>query len=67
MAKVKVKMDAATKEWFKNRPAWEVTTVQKCEKCGLFYKPELGHKCEKEVSENERISHTDRENRSEKG
>ena len=51
----------------RDRPKWMVTTLAKCEKCGLFYKPDLGHKCKKEVSENERISHTDRENRSEKG
>lgn len=44
--KVKVEYDAATKEWFKNQPKWKVTTVARCEKCGLCYKPELGHKCE---------------------
>lgn len=48
---MKVEMDAATKNWFRNRPVWEVTTVQKCEKCGLFYKPELGHKCKGEQNE----------------
>lgn len=47
--KLKVEYDAATKEWFKNQPKWKVTTVTRCEKCGLCYKPELGHKCEKEV------------------
>lgn len=48
MSKERVEMDAATKAWFENKPAWTVTTVQKCEKCGLYYKPDLGHKCEKE-------------------
>lgn len=36
--------DAETRKWFKTRP-WAQTTVMKCEQCGLYYKPELGHKC----------------------
>lgn len=36
--------DAETRKWFaRNRDA--ETTVTRCEKCGLYYKPELGHKC----------------------
>lgn len=27
------------------------TTVCQCEKCGLFYKPSLGHKCKKRSGE----------------
>lgn len=40
----RVRFDAATKEWFRNRIEMQ-TTVCKCEKCGLHYKPSLGHKC----------------------
>lgn len=36
--------DAETRKWFKTRP-WAQTTVMKCEQCGLYYKPSLGHKC----------------------
>ena len=36
--------DAKTREWFaRNRDA--ETTVTRCEGCGLYYKPELGHNC----------------------
>lgn len=40
----RVKMDAATSKWFKSNP-FAQTTVMKCEQCGLYYKPSLGHKC----------------------
>jgi hypothetical protein len=39
-----VKYDEATKKWFEKRIGQQ-TTVCKCDKCGLFYKPSLGHKC----------------------
>lgn len=43
--------DAATRTWFDKFPIYErmyvETTVMRCETCGLFYKPELGHKCRK--------------------
>ena len=39
-----VKYDKATREWFKNHIDSQ-TTVACCDKCGLFYKPSLGHKC----------------------
>ena len=45
----KVRFDKETEEWFKHRPGM-VTTLVKCEKCGLFYKASLGHKCEVERS-----------------
>lgn len=46
-----MKYDDETQKWF-NRHPFNQTTVCKCEKCGLFYKPSLGHKCKKaEVSE----------------
>jgi hypothetical protein len=48
MSKEKIELDAATKAWFDKRPSWERTTVAKCEKCGLWYKPSLGHKCEQQ-------------------
>ncbi len=45
----KVKLDPATKAWFRTQPPWMVTTLVECEKCGLFYKASLGHKCKKEA------------------
>lgn len=48
--------DAETQKWFREIGHWNAeTTVCKCEKCGLFYKPQLGHKCkeDKVVSEDE--------------
>ena len=39
-----VKYDKATREWFKNHIGSQ-TTVACCDKCGLFYKPSIGHKC----------------------
>lgn len=36
--------DKSTEKWFREHPHSE-TTVMKCDKCGLFYKPSLGHKC----------------------
>ena len=44
--KQKIELDATTKAWFEQQPKRTVTTLLKCEKCGLFYKPSLGHKCE---------------------
>ncbi len=47
MAKEKsqhITMDAQTKAWFKEHPGAQ-TTVMCCEMCGLWYKPDLGHKC----------------------
>lgn len=40
--------DKATEKWFKERPGIE-TTVMQCDKCGLFYKPSLGHNCGQKV------------------
>ena len=42
-----MKYDSKTEKWFKMHMNAQ-TTVIKCEKCGLFYKPSLGHKCKKE-------------------
>lgn len=49
----KILYDNATKKWFGNHIGRE-TTVCRCEKCGLFYKPSLGHKCKKEGEQDER-------------
>lgn len=38
--------DPETEAWFKTKPAWYVTTVCICEKCGLAYKASIGHKPE---------------------
>lgn len=46
---MKVKFDANTSKWFRKHIGYEVTMCQ-CEKCKLFYKPSLGHKC-KECAE----------------
>lgn len=35
--------DPDTREWFRTRLGVQ-TTVTQCPKCGLFYKPSLGHK-----------------------
>lgn len=40
----RVKMDAATTKWFRSHIGAQ-TTVMKCERCGLYFKPSLGHKC----------------------
>lgn len=40
----KNQFDRATKAWF-NSHIGQQTTVCQCDKCGLFYKPSLGHKC----------------------
>ena len=39
-----MKYDKPTQLWF-NSHFGAQTTVCKCDKCGLFYKPSLGHKC----------------------
>lgn len=41
-----VKYDKETRAWFDRHPDAQ-TTVMCCEKCGLWYKPILGHKCKK--------------------
>lgn len=38
------KFDKETEKWFRQHP-YSQTTVMTCEKCGLIYKPSLGHKC----------------------
>ena len=47
----KIQYDSTTAEWFKRHPGAR-TTVAPCEKCGLWYKPDLGHKCEVNTDEN---------------
>jgi hypothetical protein len=41
---IRAQFDAETRKWFRNRMGVQ-TTVECCEKCGLWYKPMLGHKC----------------------
>lgn len=43
--------DSRTAAWFARQPSWMVTTLAQCECCGLWYKPDLGHECEKNCSE----------------
>lgn len=40
---MKVSFDAETKKWFEQHP-FAQTTVMQCERCGLYFKPSLGHK-----------------------
>jgi hypothetical protein len=51
---MKVNFDSNTSRWFTKQKdcATKQTTVCQCEKCELFYKPSLGHKC-KRGAENE--------------
>lgn len=43
-------LDKETRKWFRKHPDAQ-TTVRKCEKCGLFYKSSLGHKCKVEAED----------------
>ena len=45
-----IRFDARTAKWFRERYERLRTeiTVVRCEVCGLYYKPSLGHKCKKE-------------------
>lgn len=47
---MKIKYDHETRKWFETHWAAETTVVQ-CKICGLFYKPKLGHKCQKPKEE----------------
>ena len=39
----RARFDPETRKWFKKN--WSAqTTVMRCERCGLYYKPSLGHK-----------------------
>lgn len=51
-AEMKVKYDRQTKAWFWSHKNQQ-TTVCMCDKCGLFYKPSLGHKCKVKEQKNE--------------
>ncbi len=39
-----IRFDKATAMWF-GKHLGAKTTVARCEDCGLYYKPELGHEC----------------------
>lgn len=39
----RVKFDPETRKWFAQHLDAQ-TTVMKCERCGLYFKPSLGHK-----------------------
>lgn len=43
----KLPLDKKTKKWFADHPAlyYQASVVQ-CKKCGLWYRPSLGHECE---------------------
>ena len=40
--------DQETEKWFQSHLTAE-TTVMQCDRCGLFFKPSLGHKCRKDT------------------
>lgn len=43
-----IRCDSRTEKWFRERCCMDVeTTLMKCEACGLYYKPSLGHACKK--------------------
>ena len=42
--------DARTKAWFATQPFWRQTCLHRCEVCGLWYKPDLGHECDKLIA-----------------
>ena len=44
----RVRLDDVTGKWAKAHPD-HVFTARQCKDCGLFYKPSLGHRCEKET------------------
>lgn len=45
-----MRFDRVTEKWM--REHWGVeTTVARCDECGLYYKPELGHKCKAAAKE----------------
>lgn len=48
----KVNYDREAKKWI-NKHIGCQTTVCMCDKCGLFYKPSLGHKCNDKERESE--------------
>lgn len=50
-----VKYDKGTSKWFSKNIGCQ-TTVCRCDKCNMFYKPSLGHKCRKKVVESERMT-----------
>ena len=42
-----INYDKETKKWFREHIGQQ-TTVCECKKCGMFYRPSLGHKCPNE-------------------
>ena len=48
-----IRFDARTRRWFRERyerfgDVAAETTVCRCNACGLYYKPSLGHDCKEE-------------------
>jgi hypothetical protein len=41
----KIKFDRDTQRWFDLNPD-AVTTIRRCDKCGLWYKTGIRHKCD---------------------
>lgn len=50
MEKDTIHCDPVTAAWCKEHPLVH-TTLVRCEKCGLFYKDSLGHKCKGKPTE----------------
>ena len=47
--------DSRLQAWFDEHPGIQLT-VMKCEKCGLYFEPSLGHDCEVSMTEEEIIN-----------
>lgn len=45
MPETKIRFDKATAKWFSQNPNAD-TTVERCNRCCLFFKPDLGHDCD---------------------
>ena len=49
-----VEYDKETQKWFNMHRIDTQTTVCRCDKCGLYYKPSLGHKCKEQMMQRSR-------------
>lgn len=50
---MRVSYDTETKNWMDHHIGHQ-TTVTQCDKCGLYYKTSLGHKCRKDYIKDEK-------------
>ena len=50
---IRADCDPYTVAWI-DQHVGESTTLYKCKKCGLYYRPSLGHECMKDSADEER-------------